>query len=384
LDSHHPAVCIKIQEKQLIREDWDLAMPAQGMETTKRAPGKILIREADLQADRGVLIDAFYRYLTPLSDDRRYDWLYRENPDGPARVWIAYDNDEKRIIGSGSAIPRRISVGGSQLLACIMADFWIDPQFRTLGPALQLQRACMSSVDGKGYDLCIDFPKNSMVAVYHRLDVAPASELVRWAKPLRLDGLIRQRVRIPFLVPCLSAAGNLLLKLHDLALGTRGNCEVLPQTDACGEEFTRLSKSVSKLYGVCVTRSADYLNWRYRMHFHHQYSMLTARRDGVLLGYVVYVEDQGFGQIVDLFGVNEPETLEKLVASVVRTFRARGVPLLSAPLMAADSQKAIFRLCGFHPRESVPVVLHAPQSVLSSHPGLGAQKWFLMQGDRES
>src|SRR5271169_5680802 len=119
-------------------------MPAQGMETTKGVPGKILIREGDLQADRAMLIDAFYRHLTPLSDDRRYDWLYHENPDGPGRVWIAYDADEQKVIGSGSAIPRRITVDGSELLACIMADFWIDPQFRTLGPALQLQRACMS------------------------------------------------------------------------------------------------------------------------------------------------------------------------------------------------------------------------------------------------
>lgn len=359
-------------------------MPAQEIETKKRAPVKILIREADLRADREMLVGAFYRYLTPLSDNRRYDWLYLENPDGPARVWIAYDTDEKKVVGSGSAIPRRISVGGSELLACIMADFWIDPQFRTLGPALQLQRACMSSVDGKSYDLCIDFPKNSMVAVYRRLGIESASELVRWAKPLRLNGWMRQRVKVPVLASCLSIVGNLLLKLRDRKLGTSGNCDISLQTDVCTEEFSRLSQSVSKLYDVCITRSANYLNWRYRAHFHQQYSMLTARRDGVLLAYVVYLEDQGFGQIVDLFGVNEPETFEKLVASVVAAFRARGVPLISTPLLASDSQKMIFKRCGFHPRESVPVVLHSPPAILSSHPVLGEQKWFLMQGDRES
>ena len=359
-------------------------MPAQGMETTKRAPSKILIREADLQADRGVLVDAFYRHLTPLSDDRRYDWLYLENPDGPARVWIAYDADGGKIIGSGSAIPRRITVGGSELLACIMADFWIDPQFRTLGPAIQLQRACMASVDGKSYDLCIDFPKNSMVAVYRRIGVLPAADLVRWAKPLRLDAWMRQRVKVSALASCLSAAGNLILKLRDRNLAAGGNCDISLQTDACGEEFTRLFRSVSKLYGACITRSADYLNWRYRTHFHQQYSMIVARRRGVLLGYAVYLEEQGLGQIVDLFGVDEAETLQKLVVSVATTLRERGIPLLSTPLLAADSHKAIFKRCGFHARESVPVVLHAPQGIVSSHPLLGAQKWFLMQGDRES
>ena len=83
-----------------------------------------------------MLVGAFYRYLTPLSDNRRYDWLYLENPDGPARVWIAYDTDEKKVVGSGGAIPRRISVGGSELLACIMADFWIDPQIESFGPSV--------------------------------------------------------------------------------------------------------------------------------------------------------------------------------------------------------------------------------------------------------
>jgi hypothetical protein len=359
-------------------------MPAQETETSKRGTGKVLIREADLRVDQRALVNAFYKHLTVLSNDRRYDWLYRDNPDGPGRVWIAYDGDEDNIIGSGSVIPRRICLGETQLLAGIMADFWIDPQYRTLGPAVQLQRACMASIDGKSFDLCIDFPKNSMVAVYRRLGVQPTAELVRWAKPLRLNAWMAQKIKMPILADALATSGNVLLRLRDVRLRKARNCEISVQSGPCGQEFDELSRAVSKSYGICVARPASYLNWRYRAHFHQQHTMLVARRNGALVGYAVYLEDQGFGQIVDLFGVNEADVATSLIASVVHDFRGRRIPLLSVPLLASDEFKAIFGNCGFRAREAVPVVLHAPPEILAKHSALAAKQWFLMQGDRES
>jgi hypothetical protein len=359
-------------------------MAAQATETTKRGSGKVLVREADLQRDRRFLIKAFHQHLTTLSDERRYDWLYLENPDGPARVWIAYEGDEENMIGSGSVIPRRVHLGGSEFLAGIMADFWIDPRYRTLGPAVQLQRACMASIDGKAFDLCIDFPKDSMVAVYRRLGITRTVELVRWAKPLRVDDRVAQAVKSPALSKLLSGLGNSLLRLRDFKLRKAKDCEVSVQDKECGDEFSELDRACSTHHGACVVRTAAYLNWRYRAHFHHDYRMLVARRRGIVLGYVVYVEEQGRGQIVDLFGAQESEVLESLVSAAVDEFRARRTALVSAPLLAGEHHRTVLKRCGFHARESVPVVLHSPPAILSAHPELAAENWLLMQGDRES
>ena len=44
--------------------------------------------------DREILIDALSRYLNPVADARRFDWLYKDNPHGEAQVWIAFDRGE--------------------------------------------------------------------------------------------------------------------------------------------------------------------------------------------------------------------------------------------------------------------------------------------------
>ena len=359
-------------------------MHAQTGEETKGLTKRVCIREGNLDFDRDLLIKAFYQHLTPLSDDRRFDWLYRENPDGLDRVWVAYAPDGKTVIGSGSAIPREIYVAGKEILGCILADFWIDPKYRTLGPALQLQRACMASVAPNTYAFCVDFPQPAMVAIYRRLGILPNTSLVRWAKPLRLDERIRQKVRLPFVSECLSAAGNLVLELRDWRIRRSKDCTVAAHEGEFGDEFTQLSRKVSRSYGSCVARTSPYLNWRYRAHFHHQYSILTARRGQNLLAYVVYVVDQGLGQIVDLFGVPEPDVLASLMAEAAVILRHTGVPLLSTPIVGPAFLTEALSQCGFYSREGSPVITYAPPEVLVANPALNECNWLLMQGDRES
>src|SRR5689334_2271319 len=107
---------------------------------------KLSVRPADLYSDRDALIDLMLRYLTPMSDGPRYDWLYCRNPDGPARVWVMVDELDGNMVGSAAAIPRQMYVGKQRMLGCVLMDFWIHPEYRSVGPAVQLQRACMESI----------------------------------------------------------------------------------------------------------------------------------------------------------------------------------------------------------------------------------------------
>ena len=47
---------------------------------------KITIQPADLERDRDVLISTLRDYLTPTSNERRFEWLYRQNPHGVPQV----------------------------------------------------------------------------------------------------------------------------------------------------------------------------------------------------------------------------------------------------------------------------------------------------------
>src|SRR5689334_17291434 len=106
----------------------------------------ISIQQANLESDRGLLIDAIRRFLSPQSDEGRFDWLYRKGPHGRAIVWIATDGADGPLIGAAAAFPRRMYADNGVTVGCVLGDFFVAPEYRSLGPAVQLQRACLGSV----------------------------------------------------------------------------------------------------------------------------------------------------------------------------------------------------------------------------------------------
>src|SRR5262249_21123805 len=143
----------------------------------------IRIRRADLKADRQCLIELFGRFLTNQSDARRFDWLYCSSPHGVARAWLACSADGS-IIGAAAAFPRKLYVDAKETYASVLGDFCLDPEHRSLGPALQLQRACLADIQSSPHDFFYDFPSDKMMAIYKRLQISAERHVVRWAKPL--------------------------------------------------------------------------------------------------------------------------------------------------------------------------------------------------------
>jgi GNAT superfamily N-acetyltransferase len=340
------------------------------------------IRTADLVADRALLADLLSLNLSPDPGGRRFEWRYLENPFGIARAWVATDGATGRFVGAAAAFPRSLVVGGSIRHGYVLGDFCVDPQHRSLGLALQLQRACLEEIVPTPDLLAYDFPSDRMMAIYRRMRISPSSQMVRWAKPLRTDRKIGNLVHSPALAGFLAAPFNELLKLRDLISFPNSGWTIDDHEGICKEEFTRLGHAVGSRYGSCVERSAEYLNWRYFQHplVHHE--LLTARRDGELRGYVVFSHTNEDAKIVDLFGFSDTAMWTALVARVVSLLRDRGVVTLSIPATASSPWTSLLDGWGFHRREVAPVVVYAPGGAIGSPEG--ASSWFLTDGDRES
>jgi len=343
----------------------------------------LAIRRADLEADKALLIESLLRFLTPLSDTRRYDWLYLENPHGRANVFVAEDSATGAVVGVGATIPRRLYVAGIEKDGCVLSDFAIHPDYRSLGPAVRLQRTCLESARGGFFQACYDFPANGMIAVYRRMGIEPREQIVRFAKPLRAERKIRERLGDSIFARGLRAAANRWLVWGD-RLEKRSDCEIAVEEGPYAEEFSGLARRVSSPYGVCVHRSAEYLNWRYRVHPTHRYEKLTARRGGILTAYAVFLHQGEDGRIVDLFGADEPAVLSDLVTEAVSIFRRRGVTTVSAPMLASHPRAALLESLGFRARESQPVVTYVSPQASATGITVETQTWYLMDGDRES
>lgn len=340
------------------------------------------IRRADLDGDRGILIKALSQWLSPKCDERRFDWLYRNCPHGQALTWVAFSGQDGTVVGAASAFPRKMYVKGRLGFGCVLGDFFIAPEYRSLGPAVRLQRTCMAGVSAESFDFFYDFPAQTMVPVYKRLGLEPSEKLLRLAKPLRADRKVREWVKPSAVAYAVTGIANLALRMRADVFGNSHTCELEVYQGPCREEFTELANAIQEQYGICAVRSAEYLNWRYRNHFERSYEFLTARREGKLLAYAVYWHDGEDAEIADIFGINEGEVVEELIAEACHRLRRQGIVTVSAPLLASNPWLPVLEELGFRQREWCPVIIRS--AIENSEESTERQRCLLMQGDRES
>jgi GNAT superfamily N-acetyltransferase len=344
----------------------------------------ISIRSANLKRDRPLLVGFLQEFLAHQANEHRFDWLYLENPHGPARAWAAIDEANGTLVGVAAAFPRRVCAAENTVLGYVLGDFCVHPGFRSLGPALQLQRACLEMMESALPPLGYDFPSKTMVAVYRRLGAEPRECMLRLAKPLRVDRQIASRVRSRLVARGLKALGNRALNWRSTRPSTGRSEEIALHDGPCGEEFTILAAHLRNGDQLSVERTAEYLNWRFLAHPSERFEFLTARRKKVLAAYLIFAHTGEDARIVDLRGMDDTELLRNLVLQAVEILRRRGVMTVSVSILAWHSYVKLFENLGFRRRESCPVVLFP---TVSASPGTGtshADRWFLMDGDRES
>lgn len=344
----------------------------------------VVVHEADLRADREQLIALLSECLSPTADARRFDWLYLQNPYGKARVWIARDTATERAIGASALFPRGMKADGRKINACIFGDFCIHRDYRTLGPALLLQRATIAGMNAAGFEFAYDLPSVSMLGVYRRLNIAPAESLVRMAKPLRANRKVSERVKSPSVARAASAAANLLLATRDSLRRSSSGAEIAEFTGRFGAEFTALAEAAGKSGIGHVHRTAEYLNWRYLDHPQRRFGTLTAREGGELKGFLIFLTEEGNGRVVDWFSGDSssegwPEIRRDLVAHAIGVLRARNCETLSLPISAAHPWGGELQELGFRARESQPIVLIENQAAAAPK-----HSWLFLEGDRES
>lgn len=342
-----------------------------------------LVRPAHIDAERAALTAFLSTYLSPDATDERYEWLYLKNPAGIARVWVACDSESKEIIGVASAFPRLFYRSGKQAFGYVLGDFCIDLKHRSLGPALALQRISLETLLGSEADFVYDFPSATMLAVYRRLHIKPQEQTVRFAKLLCANRRVEAKLQIHGIERSLAAVANMGLKMLDLPLRRSGGSAIQVETSPCGEEFTQAALKWSHDVEVCVARTAEYLNWRYKEHPQRRYEMLTARNSKRLCGYLVHHREGENSAIDDLVGDND-SVRRDLVIEAITMARKQQVQTLSAPWLSAHRGRRLLESCGFRPRESSPVVLMTSVQTKHRTANESIPSWYLTNGDRES
>jgi hypothetical protein len=342
------------------------------------------IREADLNFEGAKIAAALTKYLNPLADTPRFEWLYKRNPHGAVRVWLASDNDD--IIATAAAFPRRAYISKIERLVWVLGDFCVSGRHRTLGPAVALQRALLQACDRSGVPASYDFPSSAMTAVYKRLNIEPSGRMIRMAKVLRVDSKARERISNEWLKKTVVPLGNAILQVTSAAFdpSVDKTLKISLQDGSCGPEFDGLAQRVGVSFDFCVRRSADYLNWRYFENSYKKHGLMTAERDGALLGFVIFSQNGLNGELVDLFGEDDDAVIGRLISEVLELFRRCGVNTVSAELIASHPWIGLFKKFHFYPREDKPFIIYPTPKYMPTDGARPDQTWFITGGDRDS
>jgi hypothetical protein len=206
----------------------------------------------------------------------------------------------------------------------------------------------------------------------------------RLVKLLRVDAKLADLARFPRLNRALGGVLNAILAVRDRGGRLPQGLTVALHEGPFGEEFSRLAESESGWYGVCVKRTASYLDWRYRDNPVEPHEILTARLQGRLVAYVVFTCNRDHATVVDLFGTPEPSVLRPLIRATAAIARGRGSMTLSVSLLESHPWAEMFGKLGFVTRESSPFVVARGDGRLSTGAAPEPFKVFVMYGDRDS
>jgi hypothetical protein len=309
----------------------------------------LVIRAASLMDDQPQLTELLERNISGRQEGH-FEWRHQANPAGPGWSWVACDRNDT-IVAMASVFPRNVWVDGEPMVCGQVGEFVVDAPYRSLGPALMLQRATFTPVDSGEVAFCYDCPPHDQgMSTFVRLGMSAAAEVTRYALPLKSDEFLAKRIGNGAWSKPLVTAANLILRLPRLRVNIHG-LEINEFNSVFGEEFTRLDKLVSSSGAIRASRSSRDLTWRYHKNPAWKSRVLVARRGGDLLGFLTFVTFGERASIVDIFGFPLSDVALPLLQSTIDLCYQENRVCIEGYCSDASELSTFFRQAGLRRRE---------------------------------
>lgn len=345
----------------------------------------ILIKQADLDKDKAVLISLLNENRRADTDERRYEWLYRQNPSGEAIGWIAVDEKDDKPVGFTVATPRLVRVKGKNIVCWNCGDFSIDKKYRSLGVAVKLRKMARDGVDTEVVPFLYAHPNDRMLVVHQRVGHPVMGQMVRYAKVIRLNRKIKELLKHNLLANIISGLVNPLFGLIGKEQWYKKGYEIeFGDNIEYGNEFDVFFDEVSQQYPVCVVRNAAYLNWRYSASPLYKMTTMMLRKNGILCGYLIYYyQEPDIVQVKDVF-YRDNDVAKHLLGILISKLRKQGVCTISIGLLSSNPFIEILRFFDFSQRaDTSSVIVYPNPSFEYAIVVKDAKNWFMMVGDRD-
>ena len=334
----------------------------------------ITIRPANLPAELGVVRDLYNANRERPATLERFEWAYCRNPFGPARAWLAIDDETGQPVGCGAVHPRRATVNGTRVDGWTTGDLSVHGAYRRHGIGLRLRLQARDAIDAGESAFLYSHPNAQAASVHQRVGNSSLGRLVRRVKLLKLPAgpaPLRSLSALPFRLVGFDGLVRIEGEVADV------------QPGALGQEFEALHSRLAPSLGVAVERTGPYLQWRFLECPTERCRLMALRRGGVLRGFLAYATRGTYVAVKDWLA-ETPADFDQLVVALVR--RARATDAAWVSLSALDTHPHLSRLrrLGFVPRtQSVAAVAYAPAASPWRGDLLDGRRWFMTAGDHD-
>jgi hypothetical protein len=349
---------------------------------------KLTIFEADLERDRQAITEVLDRNRDYQVDSRRFDWLYVKNPAGRARVWLLRDEDSGGAIGASAALPRRMWLRGEQVTCHVMSDFSIDVKYRSIGPALKLNRHSLTPVFDGEVPFAYDFPTETMTVAHKWLKAEPIGKQLRFVHPLRLDTHVQKFLGEGVVGQAASWLGNTALKAYATVRGLSPGYSAADEAATPGafdSSFSELDGEVGPGFRVCGVRDRAYLDWRYGQNPLRKFRLVKLKRRDRLVGFAVYLMNEARVSVWDLFSLDALEVKRNLLDAVLAKAAAASADGVEVILLDTSPWIPMLGRRGYvqrPPEDKVYVFL--PRETDLGGVVDNAASWYMTMGDNDT
>ena len=336
-------------------------------------------------------LDIWNRNLAmKVTPQRRFEWLYRDNPIGPGRLAVLEALDDatgasEGFVGTAGHGRRAFSHGGRVLHAALMCDVAVDLKHRSAMPAFMVTSELRRHVLAK-YDIAYGFPNHLSEPLVTR-GYKKLGATRRYALVLKHERHVKQKIAQP-----LAARGAALaLDAARAALvGGRAAGSLLDhrlvwlEDSDIDSRFDRLWQAAAGDYEIVGVRDAAFVRWRFLDRAEGRVALagLVHRKTGELAGYAAVQEENNVAHVRDIFArtADLPVLLRRLAAALL----VRRVDSISLRLTGPPAVIAALEDIGFRERadkRSFVVGVGKPSAALATQL-YDPARWFLTEGAR--
>lgn len=321
---------------------------------------------------------------------RWWRWLYKDNPIGAARIWLA-EHDGK-IVGQYPLVYMKMKVGNKILKASKNLDLMTHPDYRYQGIFSKLERHALDEAEKEGVYITFGFPSPNTASYPGHIksgwfDVGTMRPMF---KPLNWVSVLKTRIKNNFLRSLVAIGASLVLKGFARTQGSPTmEGLTITQISSFDDRIDDFWARVSDQYEIMIVRDKDYLNWRYGAPDANN-SLFLAEKAEEIYGYLVLCcQQEGDIRVSSIFDImaKSEEIIRCLVSRAIEYCKQEKVDLIIYAAIANKTYRRALRKSGFI---SIPFMKADHFCAYSSSPDIpieflkDAKNWLVQIGDSDA